>query len=145
MNLSDLVTRRWRLTISTAGLYFTLYFTDPSYFLVLPALRCCFGLDSSELSAELESSSTCNTVSDSRCTESLISQSISPRVFSEKPGDLSYSSWDREKRKKTRSPPAKPGGLAVLRSVLKIFVRFIFQMEQGKTSKNGSKAANVDK
>ena len=43
-----------------------LYFADPSYFLVLPALRCCFGLDSSELSAELESSSTCNTVSDSR-------------------------------------------------------------------------------
>ena len=57
---------RWRLTISTAGLYFTLYFADPSYFLVLPALRCCFGLDSSELSAELESLSTCNTVSDSR-------------------------------------------------------------------------------
>ena len=33
---------------------------------VLPALRCRFGLDSSELSGELEFSSTCNTVSDSR-------------------------------------------------------------------------------
>ena len=58
--------RMWRLTISTPGLYFTLYFADPSYFLVLPALRCRFGLDSSELSAELESSLICNTVSNSR-------------------------------------------------------------------------------
>ena len=33
---------------------------------VLPALRCRFGLDSSELLGELEFSSTCNTVSDSR-------------------------------------------------------------------------------
>ena len=162
--------RMWRLTINTAGLYFTLYFADPSDFLVLPALCCRFGLDSSELSAELESSSICNTVSDSRskppllvkfsyegkhskaqparlvprpwlpwerpngsqngkCSvcyrfccmkqtfKSLISQLISARVFSAKPGDFMYSSGDREKRQKTGSLLAKPRGLAGLRKV----------------------------
>ena len=46
--------------------------------------------------------------------KSLISQFISARVFSEKPGDFRYSSGDRKKRRKTGSLPAKPGGLAGL-------------------------------
>ena len=57
--------KTWRFCKNVTWLNYctTVELIKTSYFLVSPALRCRSGLDSSELSAEFESSSTCNTVS----------------------------------------------------------------------------------
>ena len=54
--------------------------------------------------------------------KSLISQLISARVFSAKPGDFMYSSGDREKWQKTGSLLAKRRGLPGLRKVSRFFL-----------------------